>query len=126
MHQAHFPTADFELAATILAAIDTRLLCIRRDEGEQPRFVFAMDDVLEVVESYWNSEIRVDPIIFTAARRYLQDRLDEPATGGEDMPTGTHFMPPFRPDATRDRCSAQDTGADVNADSDELTSTPRA
>ena len=88
MHEQFFETADFDLAATILATIGTPLIGLDRSDPYQVKFLFNRKDIIdEFVDAYWRGDLRVEPVTFSLIRRYLSQRLSE-GPEDESLPTG--------------------------------------
>lgn len=81
-HHTHLSTADIDLAATLIAAVDAELIKIDRSESGDVQFVF-FSDVLETAEAYWQREIRVEPTRFSHAKLLLEGMLYERAANGK-------------------------------------------
>ena len=81
MHEK-FETTDVNLATTIVATIGAPLVLLDRSDSLRLVFAFNKEDVPEeFVEAYWNGQLRVEPMIFVAAQRYLSRRIQEGPIG---------------------------------------------
>lgn len=68
----NFSTHDIRLAATILSTTPAQLVGFDRSDPKRIYFYFSQDDVAEeIVESFNNREIRVDPLRYGMAKAYL-------------------------------------------------------
>jgi galactose mutarotase-like enzyme len=67
-----FETSDANLAAAIVATVGAPLVSLDRSDPGNILLGFNRDDVTdELVESYWNGQLRVEPQVFAAAQRYI-------------------------------------------------------
>ena len=75
MHEK-FETTDITLAATIVATIGAPLVSLDRSDPGNIRLAFSREDVQdELVEAYWKENLRVDPLVFSAAQRYIMEQI---------------------------------------------------
>jgi hypothetical protein len=84
----YFETADLALAATILATTGTQPTSV---DGHPDQVRYLFDDTPEtqaIAQAYGAGNVRVDPIVFCLAHRYLRDRATEAAGPDEDAPKG--------------------------------------
>lgn len=87
----YFETADFVLAATIIATTGVQPVRVEGSPG-QARYLFDETQELQALtEAFRAGNVRVEPMVFCLAQRYLQDRLGEAAGPHEDSPTGILF-----------------------------------
>ena len=67
---------DLNLGATILAVSGINLDSLDRSDPERIRFVFCREEGLDqLLESYWRKELRVEPISFAMAQKYLKNQI---------------------------------------------------
>jgi hypothetical protein len=92
MEHSYYGTTDIDLAATFIAAVDAPLISIDPAETRLCRVVFVRKDVEDVAESYWSGDIRVDPMVFANAQRYLKARI-RTGINDEDIPNGLAMIP---------------------------------
>ena len=84
----YFETADHNLAATIISTIGAPVVAIDRSDPYHVRILFHREDVVdEFIDAYFRGDLRIEPLTFSLAQRYLKNRIDDGIID-ESLPTG--------------------------------------
>ncbi len=74
-HEKVYTTSDLALASA-LVSLGFELLKLDRTNSKRVVFVFEADNYIQSdVEAFWNSKLRVDPIEYSDAQKYLKNRI---------------------------------------------------
>jgi hypothetical protein len=77
-----YETTDTNLAAAIVATVGAPLVSLDRSDPGNILLGFSKEDVQdELVEAYWKGHLRVEPLIFAAAQRYIAREIHDGFTG---------------------------------------------
>ncbi len=81
MHEK-FETTDITLAAVLVATVGAPLVSLDRSDPGNIILGFSREDIAEeLVEAYKKGHIRVEPLLFTAAQRYIKSEIHGGFTG---------------------------------------------
>lgn len=73
---SYFETTDLNTSALIISVLGKEPEYLDRSEPDRIKFVFKRIEGLdELLESYWRKELKIEPISFATAQKFLKQQI---------------------------------------------------